>query len=192
MSASMAPSAWRRAEIPSTPKGRTVTVNLFSFVDLYRRQLDTAAHLLTKGADFAAAHGISERDMLNWRLAEDMHPLGFQLMVVINFTRHWPARAIDVPLPEAVDAEGDVARYQAAITDAKAFLATLTEEQFAGRDDALLTVKIGDVMEPTLPASQWLSVFATTNIYFHLSIAYAILRMNGVPLGKPDMFASGL
>ena len=44
-------------------------------------------------------------------------------------------------------------------------------------------------MEPTLPAGQWLSVFATTNIYFHLSMAYAILRMKGVPIGKIDLFA---
>ena len=43
-----------------------------------------------------------------------------------------------------------------------------------------------------MPASQWLSVFATTNIYFHLSMAYAILRMKGVPIGKIDLFAGRL
>ena len=47
-------------------------------------------------------------------------------------------------------------------------------------------------MEPTLPTGQWLSVFATTNIYFHLSIAYAILRSKGVPIGKIDLFAGQL
>jgi hypothetical protein len=62
----------------------------------------------------------------------------------------------------------------------------------AGRDDATFTVQLGDVLEPTLPASQWLTSFATTNILFHVSIAYAILRMKGVPLGKIDMFSSGL
>ena len=53
-------------------------------------------------------------------------------------------------------------------------------------------MKIGDVMEPTLPAGQWLTVFATTNLYFHLSTAYGILRAKGAPIGKPDIFASGL
>lgn len=47
-------------------------------------------------------------------------------------------------------------------------------------------------MEPTLAAGRWLSVFATTNLYFHLSTAYGILRAHGVPIGKVDLFASGL
>lgn len=169
-----------------------MTVNLYSFVDLYRRQLDAAAHLLTKGVDFAATQGVSEADMLGWRLADDMHPLSFQLMVVINFTRSWPARIAGVPVPEGVTGDLDVAAYVAAIADAKAFLATITAEQFAGRDDVPLTVQLGETMEPTLPAGQWLSVFGTTNIYFHLSMVYAILRMKGVKIGKMDLFAAGL
>lgn len=169
-----------------------MTVSLYSFVDLYRRQLDSAAHLLDKGVDFAAAHGISEQDMLGWRLTEDMHPLSFQLMVVVNFSRSWPARVADLPVPEAVTADMDVAAYRTAIADAKAFLATITADQFAGREEVPLTVQLGETMEPTLPAGHWLSVFATTNIYFHLSMVYAILRMKGVPLGKLDLFAAGL
>lgn len=169
-----------------------MTVSLHSFVDLYRRQLDTAAHLLDKGADFAAANGISEQDMLGWRLADDMHPLSFQVMVVVNFTRSWPARVADLPVPEAVTADLDLAGYRAAIAEAKAFLATITPERFAGRDDVPLTVKLGETMEPTLPAGQWLTVFGTTNVYFHLSMIYAILRMKGVKIGKMDLFAAGI
>lgn len=169
-----------------------MTFTLFGFVDLYRRQLDGAAHLLNKATEFAAANGISEQDMLGWRLAEDMHPLAFQLMVVVNFSRSWTARVVDVPLPEPITVECDVAGFHTAIADAKAFLATLNEAQFAGRDDVPLTVQITDTMEPTMPAGQWLSGFATTNIYFHLSMAYAILRMKGVPIGKIDLFAGGL
>jgi hypothetical protein len=43
-----------------------------------------------------------------------------------------------------------------------------------------------------LPAGQWLTVFATTNLHFHLSTAYGILRAHGVPIGKADLFARGL
>jgi hypothetical protein len=64
-------------------------------------------------------------------------------------------------------------------------------EQFAGRDAMPLTLDIGEI-EPTLPIGQWVSGFATTNFYFHLSMAYAILRMKGVALGKRDFFAGGL
>ncbi len=60
------------------------------------------------------------------------------------------------------------------------------------RRDAL-TIPIGDgTLKPTLPAGRWLTIFATTNLYFHLSTAYDILRAKGVPIGKMDLFAAGL
>ena len=169
-----------------------MTVSLFTFVDLYRRQLDTAAHLLAKGQAHAAATGVSDAEMLGWRLIDDMHPLGFQLMVVINFATQWTARVVGLPEQPAIPADLDVDNFQRAIAEAKAFLAGLTPAQFEGREDVAITHKLGDIMEPTLPAGQWLTVFATTNIYFHLSTAYGILRAHGVPIGKVDMFASGL
>jgi hypothetical protein len=169
-----------------------VAISLFSFVGMYTRVLDTAAHLLAKGAEHAAATGASEPDMLDWRLIDDMQPLRFQLMVVCNFPRQWLARAAGLPVPEDVSADLDLAGFKAAIADAKAYLAGLTPEQFAGRDDVPLTYTLGTGMEPTLPSGQWLTVFATTNLYFHLSTAYGILRSKGVQIGKPDLFASGL
>jgi hypothetical protein len=81
---------------------------------------------------------------------------------------------------------GDAAR------EGKRPFAAFTPEQFAGRDDEPLTVTIGNGMSPTLPVGQWISVFATTNLYFHLSTAYGILRSRGVQIGKPDLFAGGL
>jgi hypothetical protein len=85
-----------------------------------------------------------------------------------------------------------LAQFKTEIAASKDYLAGLKPEQFAGRDDVPLTVMIGNGMEPTLPAAQWLTVFATTNLYFHLSTAYGILRARGVPIGKVDLFAGGL
>jgi hypothetical protein len=169
-----------------------MTVSLFTFVELFSRQLTTLDHLLAKGAEHAKAADASETEMLDWRLIEDMQPLRFQAMVVCNFSRQWPARAAGLPVAEAIADTLDLAGFKAAIAEAKAYLAALKPEQFAGRDDAPLTVEIGTGMTPTLPASQWLTVFATTNLYFHLSTAYAILRAKGVQIGKVDLFAGGL
>lgn len=167
-------------------------VNLFTFVDLYSRALTTAAHLLDKGAEHTRATGAGEGEMLDWSLIGDMQPLRFQVMVVCNFARQWPARVAGLPVPAEVTADLDLAGFHAAIDEAKAWLAALKPEQFEGRDEIPLTFQIGTGLEPTLPSGQWLSVFATTNLYFHLSTAYAILRARGVPIGKADLFASGL
>ena len=168
-----------------------MTVCLFTFVDLYSKTLGTLDHLLAKGAEFAKSKGGSEGDILDWRLVDDMNPLRFQAMVVINFTRQWPARVAGLPVPEAITEDLDLAGFKAAIADAKAYLAGLKAEQFDGRDQTSITFNLGQI-EPTLPAGQWLSSFATTNIYFHLSTAYGILRSKGVQIGKRDLFAGGL
>jgi len=168
------------------------TVNLYSFVDLFARSVVTTKHLLAKGAAHVSSLGITEREMLSWRLAEDMHPLGFQLMAVANFSQTWTARVADLEPPEAIAADLDVAGFNAALDAALAYLRGLSPEQFAGRDETPLTVELMPGMAPTLPAAQWLTVFAATNINFHVSMVYALLRANGVPLGKADMFAAGL
>jgi hypothetical protein len=167
-------------------------VNLFSFVDLFARSVVATKHLLSKGAAHVSSLGITEREMLNWRLAEDMHPLGFQLMVVANFSRTWTARAAGLEPPEGIAADLDVAGFNAGLDAALAYLRALTPEQFECRDEVPLTFEIMPGMAPTFPAAQWLTVFAATNINFHVSMVYAILRNNGVLLGKADMFAAGL
>ena len=169
-----------------------MTVTLNDFAPMYGKMVDTAAHLLNKGKAYAVEQGIAEADMLNWRLAGDMNPLSFQLAVVINFATGWLARASGVDAPEAVvGADLDIAGFEQALAGARRFVDGQAG-QLTGRDDVPVTFKIGDIMEPTLPAAQWITGFATTNIYFHVSMAYAILRMKGVPLGKLDMFPKGL
>jgi hypothetical protein len=169
-----------------------MTVNAFTFVDLNMRVLAAADHILTKGAAHAAATGVSEAEMLDWRLIEDMQPLRFQFMVICNFARQWPARFAGLELPKDVGVDLDVAGFHAALADAKAYLAALTPQQFEGRDEVELTVALGNGMAPTLPAERWLTVFGATNLYFHIATAYDILRAKGVQLGKADMFAGGL
>lgn len=166
-------------------------VDLYSFVGIYSRGLDTISHLLGKGKTHAAELGVTEAEMLDWRLAEDMFPLRRQAEIVCNFAQRWPARAAGLELPAELKDELSVEELRAAAAEAKAYLATLTPDQFEGRDAVPLTLSIGP-LEPTMPIGQWITGFATTNFMFHLSIAYGILRSKGVPLSKPDLFAGGL
>jgi len=149
------------------------------------------AHVLDKGAELARSKGVSEAEMLDWRLVDDMNPLRFQAFVVINFAKRWPARVAGLEVPPEIAPDLDYAGLRAAIEEARSYLAKLKPEQFAGRDEVPYTENLGGI-EPTLPSGQWLTGFATTNFYFHLSMAYAILRQRGADLGKRDLFAGGL
>lgn len=168
-----------------------MTTSLFTFTELFSRVLGTLDHVLEQGAQHAKSIGVNEADMLEWRLIDDMNPMRFQAFVVINFTRQWPARAAGLEVPADIASDLDLAGLRAEIANSKAYLAALKPEQFAGRDDVPLKVNLGQ-MEATFGAGQWLTVFGATNIYFHMSMAYAICRAKGTPIGKRDLFAGGL
>ncbi len=165
-----------------------MAVDLFSHVALLRKQLAVAAHLLDK----AEAHEGAAEACLDWRLVDDMHPLRFQLMVVCNFSAQWPARVAGLQAPADVAVTLDLAGFRAALAEATAFLDALTPDQFGGRDDVPFTLRLGETMEPTMPLGYWLIRFALPNVFFHLSMMYAILRTKGVPLGKLDFFGGSL
>ena len=85
----------------------------------------------------------------------------------------------------------DVHELRQAIAQSLAFINSIERSRFEGRDEQEMTVDLVEIT-PTMPIGQWMIGFATTNFYFHLTTAYAILRSHGVPLGKRDLFAGGL
>lgn len=168
-----------------------MTVALFSFVEMYAKGLATLQNVLEKGRAFAAEQGIDEQDMLGWRLVDDMFPLWRQAQIVAVFGARWPMRAAGRSEIDEPDGEMDFDQLFALIVQSRASLASLTPAEFEGKGSAPFSMDLGP-MKPEMPIEQWVTGFATTNFYFHLSIAYAILRQHGVPLGKPDLFAGGL
>lgn len=164
--------------------------DLYSYVGAYSRGLDTLANLLTKGEAFANAQGVSEDEMLDWRLAPDMFNLRQQAQTVIRFAGQWTARAAGTDVPPDPETAVNLADLRAAMAATKAQLAAFKPEQFEGRDAETATINVGQEM--TFPIGQWMPGFATPNFYFHLGMAYAILRLKGVALGKRDFFAGGL
>ncbi len=169
-----------------------MSVDLFTFVGMFSRQMDVAQHLLTKGAAHAETLGETGEDMLTWRLVEDMLPVSFQVMLVCNTARWWPARAAGLAELESAPMSLTLDGFHAALAETKAWLGTLTPGQFAGRDDVVMTYDISPTDKATLTAAQWITGFATTNLYFHQSTLYGILRARGAKVGKFDLFPGGL
>ena len=166
-------------------------VDLHTFSGVYTRGLDTLAHLLTKGAEFAKTKGASEAEFLDWRLAPDMFNVREQAQTVIRFAEQWTARAAGVEAPADRPEGRDLQGLLNDIAEVKAYVATFGPEKFIGREPETLTVSLGQ-LEPTFPTGQWVPNFSMPNFYFHLSMAYAILRQRGLDLSKRDFFAGGL
>ena len=168
-----------------------MTVSLFSFVEMYAKGLATLQNVLENGRAYAAEKGIDEQEMLGWRLVDDMFPLWRQVQIVATFGARWPMRAAGLGEIDGPDQEMSFDELFALVARSRAALAEMTAAQFDGKGGEPFTMDLG-VIKPDMPIEQWVTGFATTNFYFHLSIAYAILRQHGVPLGKADLFAGGL
>ncbi len=167
-----------------------MTLTLASIVSGYDAGLGSLDHLLSRGADYCTEQGVAESEMLEWRLAPDMFSFRQQVQATCNLAAQWPARVADVDVPPSIEGESSVAQLHAAIAAARTVLKSLPAEQLNERADVPFTFELGSI-SPTLPVSQWITGFTTTNFHFHLSIAYAILRARGVSLSKPDLFAGG-
>jgi hypothetical protein len=88
--------------------------------------------------------------------------------------------------PKYANDETTLQQLQARIDQTLAWLSTLPESALDGTEDQPITVPAGHGKTNTLSRQDYLKHWALPNLFFHLTTAYAILRHNGVPLGKQD------
>ncbi|PYH40393.1 DUF1993 domain-containing protein [Aspergillus saccharolyticus JOP 1030-1] len=153
--------------------------------------LKTLSHILKKGEEYATEKGIPLDDLLNARLHEDMKPLSFQIFITILLIEKTIARAQLVepaaPAPEAKTYQELYTSIDNTLTEVQ----KITPAAFAGKEQTTFKAPLGDQELEFTPESYVLN-FGLPNIYFHITTTYAILRAQGVPLGKLDFLKNFL
>jgi hypothetical protein len=114
-----------------------------------------------------------------------MWPFGRQVRAVANHATRGPARICGLPVPERDQEDTTFADLRARIAWADAFVAGIDSSAMESGADRSITVPIGGEQR-TLTGQEYLLGFSLPNFYFHLAMAYGILRHNGVPLKKAD------
>lgn len=149
------------------------------------RGLENLSVLLEKGAAWAKEKGLSEDAVLNSRLAEDMFPLARQVQLVSDAAKGAVARLAGLTPPSMEDTEKTFAELQGRIAKTIEFIHSVKAEQLEGDDARPIVVKMrsGD---KHFTALEYVLNFATPNVFFHITTAYAILRHEGVNVGKMD------
>ena len=156
-------------------------------VPYFANMLTNMAHLLTKTEAWATERKIDPAVLLNDRLTPDMFTMKRQVQIATDHAKGAAARLGGVENPSFPDTEETFAELQARIVKVRDFILSVPEAGFDGSEDRDITLKVGPE-QMTFPGSQYLQGFAIPNFYFHMTTAYAILRHNGVPLGKGDFF----
>jgi len=153
------------------------------------RMLKNLSAMLTKAEAYAKAKGFEPAVLLNARLAPDMFTLTRQVQIATDHAKGAMARLAGVA-PEAIeDTEASFADLQARIAKVIAIVERFSPEQLKGSETREVSVKIPNA-ELKFSGADYLNQWALPNFYFHATTAYAILRHNGVELGKRDFLMS--
>jgi hypothetical protein len=162
-------------------------------MDLYALAVPTFVQMLkglsaqlTKGETLVAEEGSAVHDLLGARLAPDMFPLSTQVRYACTqaseLLRYLIGAEPFAPTEDAADFDG----LRGQLADAIARLEATPASAFEGAATREITVTLPNGIVFDVTGEQFVRDWALPQFYFHLGMAYAILRHKGVALGKPD------
>ncbi len=153
-------------------------------VPIFKKSLTNLKTFLRKGVEHAAENGVAEADYLGLQLSPDMFPLRRQIQISTDNAKGSVARLTGIPPLVLEDTETTLSELEARLDKVIAYLDAVTPEQFGSAATAEVTL-------PYFPGKHftghdYLVEYALPNFFFHVNMAYAIIRSSGVPLGKMD------
>ena len=157
-------------------------------VPVFTQGLKGLLKALTKAAEHVEQRKIDPDALLQARLYPDMFAFKRQVQIATDFAKGAVARLSGVEPAPYDDLETSFAELLARIDATLALLATFDASQIEGSEDRDITLtRRGETS--VVKGQPYLLLQAMPNFYFHLTTAYAILRHNGVELGKKDYLA---
>jgi hypothetical protein len=123
------------------------------------------------------------------RLIADMLPFSAQVQISCDNAKGAVARLAGIEAPKHEDNEKTLPELRARIAKTLDFIATVKPELFNGAETREIVLKFPS-LTLTFNGQDYVTKFALPNFYFHASMAYALLRKNGVELGKGDFLGA--
>ncbi|MDH4566693.1 DUF1993 domain-containing protein [Pseudomonas sp. BN414] len=154
-------------------------------IPVLARMLGNLSNILRKAEANAQARGIDPKVFIESRLAPDMYALARQVQIASDMAKGCAARLAGVEVPSWADTETTFEELQARIAKTQMFIKDIDASKLDGSEDRTVVLKMrsGDM---SFSGRDYLLGFALPNFYFHITAAYAILRHNGVDVGKMD------
>ena len=163
-------------------------MNAHDAVQLFAKTLDNVEKWLDKAAETAKERSFEADLLAQSRLAPDQFSLAQQIQSACDQAKYAAAYLGGAQAPSHPATEKTLAELHERIRKCTAFLASVPATDFAGADERKVAPPwLGGRW---LTGSDYLAHVAVPNFFFHATTAYAILRHNGVPLGKMDFIGS--
>jgi len=157
---------------------------LHPFVLEMTKMLRNLDGCLDKAVAHAAAKKFEADTLLQSRLAPDMFPLVRQIQTACDTAKFAVARTTGKDAPSHPDTEQTIGDVKKRIATVVAYLETYKAEDFAGVADRRVALPRWE--GKSMSALEYFIEHAQPNFFFHVATTYAILRHNGVEVGKRD------
>jgi uncharacterized protein len=159
-------------------------------IPAFVRSLKALDACLDKAQAHADALKFDVTNLFGCRLAPDMFTLGRQIQITTDFAKSISSRLVGVAVPSYEDSEVTMADFKARIAKTIAYIETIKPEQFENAETRAIEIPMRDGSKREYVGLPYLHHTALPNFYFHMTSAYAIMRNNGVPVGKKDFIGS--
>ena len=167
-----------------------MTISMHSAsVPIFVRMLKNLTQWLDKAEAHAQAKKFEPSVYLSSRLAPDMLPLTNQIQIACDAVKFGVARLSGVEAPKFADDEASLADLKARIAKTIEFIESVPAAKIDGTEEKDVVVPRRDG-SMTLKGEPYLKHFVLPNFFFHVTTTYALLRHNGVALGKADFLGA--
>lgn len=163
-------------------------MSLFDAIPQFIKMLRNLDHWIELAVAHAQKKSFDPEILLQARLAPDQYPLVRQVQVACDVAKFTAAHLSGQKAPPHPDTEKTIAEVRARIAACIAYLETVKDTDFAGAAERRISAPW--MSGKWVAGAPYLLQIAYPNFYFHITTAYAILRHNGVELGKRDFLGS--
>ena len=164
-----------------------MTISMYAAsVPLFRQMLGSLGDILAKAEAHAAEKKIEPAALLQSRLFPDMLPLTRQVQIACDFAKGVTARLVGAEVPVYDDQEQTFEELRALVAKTIAFVDSFDAARFDGSEQREIVTRPGTPKERRFDGQSYLLSYGLPQFFFHVTTTYALLRHNGVEIGKRD------
>jgi uncharacterized protein len=163
-----------------------VSVSLYEVsIPIFVLSLNNLDAILDKAAAHAEAKKVGPNVLPSTRLIADMLPLSAQIQIACDTVKGAAARLAGLDIPKHEDTEATIADLKARVAKTLVFIKSIKPEQLVNAETREIVLQFPQTTMK-FTGLNYLTSFVLPNFFFHITMVYALLRKNGVELGKRD------
>lgn len=159
-------------------------------VPVFTQMLGSLDAILVKASEHAETAKVDANAYLQARLFPDMFPLVRQVQIACDFARGVSARLAGVDVPSHPDTHATFAELRELIASSVSFIGSLDAHKFEDAAARDIVLRPGTPKERSFKGDAYLLHYGLPQFFFHVSTAYALLRHNGIAIGKRDFMGA--